>query len=103
MIVFLVLLLISIGSGAMVLSFVGFKLFLPLQPAAISAVVFAAMNMIGVVLGLYLQGPLFGSATLDSAQAVTRFFASTLGLGFVTGSAAAWLYLARRTRGKRRA
>ncbi len=96
------ILLLMIGGMATVVSFGVAKIFLPMKPAAIAAVLFVGFGGLGTLIGLFSQA-FWLPPTLETPRAVFSFLAFSALCGLVSGGVAVRIFVTRRRSGRMRA
>ena len=90
---FSIALLGAIAMVAMAISFGVAKIFLPLKPAALVAMLFVVFSAIGCFVGLFGQA-IWLPPTLESSEAVISYLGISAAIGLSSGVTAVWLFMA---------
>jgi len=93
------ILLLMIAGLATIVSFGVAKIFLPLKPAAIAALLFVGFGGFGTLIGLFGQA-IWLPPTLETAGAVFVYLGVSVLCGLALGAVAVWIFV-RRRRSKR--
>ena len=96
------ILLLAMGGIATVVSFGVARIFLPMKPAAIAALLFVGFGGLGTVVGLFGQA-IWQPSRIETTQQVLTYLGVSALCGLSLGSAAVWIFVTRRRSGRMRA
>lgn len=96
------ILLLLVSGIATVISFGIARIFLPMKPAAMAAVLFVGFGGLGTMIGLFGQA-IWLPPTIETARQGLMYLGVSALCGLGLGSAAVWIFVTRRRSGRMRA